>query len=136
VATPVIHKPAPVVAVSKPKDQGNKAGAKSAVKTKAKAPGWEKAAATNATASAANTTIKSRTGRYYIIAGSYTSLGNAEKGRQALVRLGHPARVILPQAGSRQYKLSVADYADRTSADREAQAQRRRLGKSLWVLNY
>ncbi|TGD80362.1 SPOR domain-containing protein [Hymenobacter wooponensis] len=133
VAAPVVKKPVPVATVA----GGQKAPvSKSAAKPKAKAPGWEKAAATNATTSSESATIKSRTGRYYIIAGSYTSLANAEKGRQALVRLGHPARVILPQAGSRQYKLSVADYADRTSADREAQAQRRRLGNSLWVLNY
>ncbi|TGE04698.1 HU domain-containing protein [Hymenobacter fodinae] len=133
VAAPVVKKPVVVATVA----GGQKApAAKAAAKPKAKAPGWEKAAATNATAGSETATIKSRTGRYYIIAGSYTSLANAEKGRQALVRLGHPARVILPQAGSRQYKLSVADYADRTSADREAQAQRRRLGNTLWVLNY
>jgi hypothetical protein len=131
VVKPVVRKPAAAVVVA---SGAQKAPAKPTAK--AKAPGWEKAAATNATSGAETATIKSRTGRYYIIAGSYTSLANAEKGRQALVRLGHPARVILPQAGSRQYKLSVADYADRTSADREAQAQRRRLGNTLWVLNY
>ncbi|SNC63213.1 Sporulation related domain-containing protein [Hymenobacter gelipurpurascens] len=133
VAKPVARKP---VVASVVASGAQKAPAKSAAKAKTKVPGWEKAAATNATSGAESATIKSRTGRYYIIAGSYTSLANAEKGRQALVRLGHPARVILPQAGSRQYKLSVADYADRTSADREAQAQRRRLGNTLWVLNY
>ncbi|QNH60454.1 SPOR domain-containing protein [Hymenobacter sediminicola] len=107
-----------------------------AAKPATKAPGWEKARATNATPVAETATIKSRTGRYYVVAGSYTSLANAEKGRQALVRLGHPARVILPQAGSRQFKLSVADYADRTSADRQATILRKRMGSSLWVLNY
>ncbi|QJX48612.1 hypothetical protein HMJ29_17480 [Hymenobacter taeanensis] len=133
VAAPVVKKPIPVATLA----GAQKAPvSKTVAQPKAKAPGWEKAAATNATTSGESTTIKSRTGRYYVIAGSYTSLTNAEKGRQALVRLGHRARVILPQAGSRQYKLSVADYADRTSADREAQAQRRRLGNSLWVLNY
>ncbi|MBX0289667.1 SPOR domain-containing protein [Hymenobacter sp. HSC-4F20] len=102
---------------------------------KPKAPGWEKAAATNATAGASAATIKSRTGRYYIVAGSYTSLANAEKGRQALVRLGHPARVILPAPGSRQYMLSVADYPDRASADRQASILRKRMG-DLWIKNY
>ncbi|GGG50676.1 SPOR domain-containing protein [Hymenobacter glacieicola] len=102
---------------------------------KPKAPGWEKAAATNATAGASGATIKSRTGRYYIVAGSYTSLANAEKGRQALVRLGHPARVILPAPGSRQYMLSAADYPDRASADRQASILRKRMG-DLWIKNY
>ncbi|HEX8424955.1 SPOR domain-containing protein [Hymenobacter sp.] len=128
---------APAVAVNgwqnaKPKPKPAKAAAKPAIK----APGWEKAAATNATANTTATTIKSRTGRYYVIAGSYTTMVNAEKGRQALVRLGHPARVITPPAGSRQYKLSVADFPDRTSADRQASILRKRMGNTLWVLNY
>jgi cell division protein FtsN len=109
---------------------------KATAKPAVKAPGWEKAAATNATASTTATTIKSRTGRYYVIAGSYTNMVNAEKGRQALVRLGHQARVITPPAGSRQYKLSVADFSDRTSADRQATILRKRMGNTLWVLNY
>lgn len=128
VAATVAAKPAPKPVVQAVK---GKAAAKPAVK----APGWEKAAATNATNVAESATIKSRTGRYFIVAGSYTSLANAEKGRQALVRLGHPARVILPAAGSRQYMLSVADYPDRTSADRQASLLRKRLG-DLWIKNY
>lgn len=128
VAATVTAKPAakPVVQTVK---------AKATAKPAAKAPGWEKAAATNATNGAASSTINHRTGRYFIVAGSYTSLANAEKGRQALVRLGHPARVILPAAGSRQYMLSVADYPDRTSADRQATILRKRLG-DLWIKNY
>ncbi|MCA8830226.1 SPOR domain-containing protein [Hymenobacter sp. BT728] len=70
-----------------------------------------------------------------MVAGSYTTLANAEKGRQALVRLGHPARVILPAPGSRQYMLSVADFPDRASADRQASILRKRMG-DLWIKNY
>ncbi|MET4104844.1 SPOR domain-containing protein [Hymenobacter sp. UYP22] len=138
-ATPVVVSRPAVVAtvvvkpIVKPAVQTVKG--KAAAKPAAKAPGWEKAAATNATNGAASSTIKSRTGRYYIVAGSYTSLANAEKGRQALVRLGHPARVILPAAGSRQYMLSAADYPDRASADRQASILRKRLG-DLWIKNY
>jgi CCDC81-like prokaryotic HU domain 1/CCDC81-like prokaryotic HU domain 2/SPOR domain len=115
---------------------GQKPVAVKAGKAAVKAPGWEKARATNAVPVASTATINGRTGRYYVVAGSYTSLVNAEKGRQALVRLGHPARVILPAAGSRQFKLSVADFTDRTSADRQATILRKRMGPSLWVLNY
>ncbi|RSK49840.1 HU domain-containing protein [Hymenobacter rigui] len=128
VAATVVAKPAAKPAVQTVKG-------KTATKPATKAPGWEKAAATNATNGAASSTINHRTGRYFIVAGSYTSLANAEKGRQALVRLGHPARVILPAAGSRQYMLSVADYPDRTSADRQATILRKRLG-DLWIKNY
>ncbi|OWP62284.1 hypothetical protein CDA63_14945 [Hymenobacter amundsenii] len=115
-------------------DQGTrKPAAKPAAKPKP--PGWEKAAATNATSVASAATINSRTGRYYVIAGSYTSLVNAEKGRQALLRLGHPARVILPAPGSRQFMLSAADFPDRTSADRQANILRKRMG-DLWIKQY
>jgi cell division protein FtsN len=142
-STPVaVAAPAPVAKAIAPAKavhdgQGKKAVvAKPAAKPATKAPGWEKAAAGNATPTTAATTIKSRTGRYYVIAGSYTTMVNAEKGRQALVRLGHSARVITPPAGSRQYKLSVADFPDRTSADRQAIILRKRMGNTLWVLNY
>ncbi len=122
----------PAVKAAATPDQGTR---KPAATAAAKAPGWEKAAATNATSVASAATINSRTGRYYVIAGSYTSLANAEKGRQALLRLGHPARVILPAPGSRQFMLSAADFPDRTSADRQASILRKRMG-DLWIKRY
>ena len=81
-------------------------------------------AASVARARASGTTIKTRTGRYYVIAGAYRSLANAEKGRQVLARSGHPARVILPPYGSRLFRLAAADYPDLASAQREAQRLR------------
>jgi len=127
-AAPKVAAPAATSVQTPPKGKAKKPAVK--------APGWENARATNAVPVAESATIKTKTGRYYVVAGSYTSLVNAEKGRQALVRLGHPARVILPAPGSRQFKLSVADFADRTSADRQATLLRKRMGTSLWVLNY
>ena len=69
-------------------------------------------------------TIKTRTGRFYVIAGAYSSLARAEEGRRNLLRAGHPARVILPPYGSRLFRLAAADYADQASAQREAQRLR------------
>ena len=74
--------------------------------------------------SAASTTIKTRTGRYYVIAGAYGSLANAEKGRKVLVHTGHAARIILPPYGSHFFRLTAADYPDLASAQREAQRLR------------
>ncbi|WP_019946682.1 HU domain-containing protein [Hymenobacter aerophilus] len=130
----------PALTVAGTPDQGTKPAAPKAAAAKpaaapAKAPGWEKAAATNATAGASAATVSKRTGRFYVIAGSYTTLANAEKGRQALVRLGHPARVLLPAPGSRQFMLSAADFPDRTSADRQAIILRKRMG-DLWIKQY
>ena len=77
-----------------------------------------------AAAIASGTTIKTRTGRYYVIAGAYGSLANAEKGRKVLARTGHAARVILPPYGSRLFRLTAADYPDLASAQHEAQRLR------------
>ena len=77
-----------------------------------------------APAAASSTTIKTRTGRYYVIAGAYGSLANAEKGRKVLVHTGHAARIILPPFGSRLFRLTAADYSDLVSAQREAQRLR------------
>ena len=81
-------------------------------------------APTKAPAAASSTTIKTRTGRYYVIAGAYGSLANAEKGRKVLVHTGHAARIILPPFGSRLFRLTAADYSDLVSAQREAQRLR------------
>ncbi len=69
-------------------------------------------------------TIKTPTGRFYVIAGAYSSLARAEEGRRNLLRAGHPARIILPPYGSRLFRLAAADYADQASAQREAQRLR------------
>ncbi|WP_201984929.1 HU domain-containing protein [Hymenobacter rubidus] len=110
VTTPVVLA-APVASVAPVKT----APKVSTVAPPAKAP---VAAAVNAT------TIKTRTGRFYVIAGAYTSLANAEKGRKVLARTGHPARIILPFYGSRLFRLTAADYPDLASAQREAQRLR------------
>ena len=75
-------------------------------------------------ATAIGTTIKARTGRYFVIAGAYSNLANAEVGRKVLARTGHPARVILPFYGSRLFRLTAGDFA--TAAEAETEAQRLR----------
>lgn len=68
-------------------------------------------------AAATSTTIKSRTGRFYVVAGAFSTLASAQKVR---AHHGAQARVILPPWGSRLYRLSVADFADRAAAEKEA----------------
>jgi len=68
-------------------------------------------------AAATSTTIKSRTGRFYVVAGAFSTLASAQ---QVRAHHGAQARVILPPWGSRLYRLSVADFADRASAEKEA----------------
>jgi len=82
------------------------------------------AAAKASAAPALATTIKVRTGRYYVIAGAYSSLAHAEQGRKVLAHTGHAAHIILPPFGSRLFRLTAADYPDLASAQREAQRLR------------
>ena len=82
------------------------------------------------------TTIKGRTGRYYIMGGAFATRAAAMAQRQGLARLRHRARVLLPGPGETLYKVSIADYPDRATAEAEARRMRTqtRLGTGLWVL--
>lgn len=73
---------------------------------------------------ATSSTIKTPTGRYYVIAGAYSSLARAEEGRRILLRAGRPSRIILPHYGTRHFRLTAGDFADLASAQREAQRLR------------
>jgi hypothetical protein len=89
-------------------------------------------------APATGTTIKSRTGRYYLIVAAYGSLAHAEQGRRNLAHAGRPAKVILPPPGSRLYRLSAVDFADKPTATLAANQLRRNphFDKGLTVLAY
>ncbi|UOQ70852.1 HU domain-containing protein [Hymenobacter cellulosilyticus] len=123
----VVSKPAPVAAKPVVK-------ARAATKPAAAVSVAKPAAAKPATT---GTTIKSRTGRSYVIVGAYTTLAHAEKGRMALVNHGHRnARIVFPAPGSRKFRLSAVDYANKAEAQKQLPVLRKHLGSSLWVLNY
>ncbi|RZK56328.1 MAG: hypothetical protein EOO59_09890 [Hymenobacter sp.] len=84
------------------------------------------------------TTIKQRTGRFYVIVAAYTSLARAEVGRQNLAHAGRSAKVITPPLGSRLYRLSAADFADRPTATLAAARLRQNphFDKGLTILPY
>ena len=115
--------PAPAVPVYKP-ETVTKAPVVVAPKAAPAKPVAPVARPAKAAAPAVSLTIKTRTGRYYVIAGAYASLANAEKGRKVLARSGRSTRIILPHYGSRLFRLTAADYADQASAQIEAQRLR------------
>lgn len=97
------------------------------------------ASATLAPAGAAvPTAIKARTGRYYLIVAAYSSFARAEEGRRNLAHAGRPAKVIYPPAGSRLFRLSAVDFADKPTATVAAAQLRRNphFDKGLTVLPY
>ncbi|MEL5995794.1 SPOR domain-containing protein, partial [Hymenobacter segetis] len=117
-AAPAVTEAAPAA----PKEIVNSAPAVAAAAPVAPAVAPVRAKAPAATASAV--TIKSRTGRFYVIAGAYRSLAGAEQGRKLLAKSGHASHIILPPFGSRLFRLTAADYPDMASAQREAQRLR------------
>ncbi|UOQ51626.1 HU domain-containing protein [Hymenobacter cellulosivorans] len=129
--------PAAVVAkpvVRKPKAVAAKPVVKAPAATK---PAAAVSVAKPAVATDGGTTIKGRTGRAYVIVGAYNTLAHAEKGRMALVNHGHRhARIVMPAPGSRKFRLSAIDYANKAEAQKQLPVLRKHLGSSLWVLNY
>ena len=81
-------------------------------------------------------TIKTATGRFYVVAGAYTSLAHAEVGRRNLLRSGQPARIILPHYGTRYFRLTAGDFADQAAAQREAQRLRQTTHADYVTLKY
>jgi|SRR6476661_3570201 len=121
----VVEKPVVKALATKPEPVADKV-----VKNEAAAPAAKVAAPATAT------TIKARTGRFYVIAGAFKSLAGAEKVRKA--QKNGRARVLMPPPGSRLYRLSVADFADKAAADAEARRLRTKAHStnSHLVLNY
>ncbi|WP_223649697.1 SPOR domain-containing protein [Hymenobacter psoromatis] len=108
VAHPVVTKPA-----AHPAAKPAAPLAKAAAATPAKVPVAKAVAPAAATAA----TINTRTGRYYVVVGAYNSLAHAQQGLRNLLLTGHAgAKIIVPYPGTRFFRLSAADYADRPMA--------------------
>jgi cell division protein FtsN len=87
---------------------------------------------------ASATTIKARTGRFYVMVAAYSSWVRAEEGRRNLAHAGRPAKIIAPYPGTRYYRLTAADFADRPTALAAAARLRQNshLDKGLSVIAY
>ncbi|UOR06925.1 SPOR domain-containing protein [Hymenobacter aerilatus] len=131
VATPAAKKVAPVAttpaAPAKPAVAATKPAA--VVPAKAVAPAATPAAATE-------TTIKSRTGRFYIIADVFNSLPKAQQRVAQLSKQGQTAQIILPSATSRYYRVSVGNYTDKSTATAHLTQLKKYSSSSPWVLPY
>jgi len=80
--------------------------------------------------------VSQKTGRYYVIAGGYSRLENAEAGRKAISKREEQAKVLLPERGSKWFRVSVADYESPAEAQAALMNYRKKYGETLWVLNY
>ena len=85
---------------------------------------------------APQTTINGKTGRFYIIAGGYSTMVNAENSRDEIKAKGNDAKIIEPGRGSRLYRVSVADFGTEEEAKAALENFRSTFGESIWVFNY
>ncbi|PTX20057.1 sporulation related protein [Pontibacter mucosus] len=75
-------------------------------------------------------------GRSYIISGGYARLENAEQYRNTLLQQGHEeVFILLPQPGSRLFRVSLADFDTADEAQNALNTYRKQFGETLWVLN-
>lgn len=80
-------------------------------------------------------TINGKTGRFYIITGGYSRLESAEASREAIRKQGQEAKVLLPLAGSKLYRVSAADFDTKEEALAQLNSYRKLFGETTWVLN-
>ena len=83
--------------------------------------------------------INARTGRYFLVVAAYDSRARAEQGRRNLLHAGHAnAKIIMPYPGTRHYRLSAADYADRPTAQMAANQLRKNphVDKGMTIFPY
>ncbi|AKD04824.1 SPOR domain-containing protein [Pontibacter korlensis] len=78
--------------------------------------------------------INNRDGRFYIIHGGYARLENAEVSRSEFIEKGHEVKVLVPQPGSKLFRVSVADFASSEEAQAALHTYRKKFGETLWVL--
>jgi len=80
--------------------------------------------------------IYSKNGRSYIISGGYARLENAEQYRATLLKEGHQeVFILLPQPGSKLFRVSLADFETAEKAQEALNTYRKNIGETLWVLN-
>ncbi|MGV3503519.1 MAG: OmpA family protein [Adhaeribacter sp.] len=81
-------------------------------------------------------TINQKTGRAYVVSGSFSTLGSANWYRKKMARMGGSSKIILPNASSRLYVVTVADYAGRNEARQKLLALKKTFGLYIWILDY
>ena len=76
---------------------------------------------------------KSKYSNFYIIAGSFKKMENAEKFASGLKSKGYSTEII--QSGENLYRISIAHFSDETSALKELYKLREKPDiKSVWIL--
>lgn len=82
------------------------------------------------------TTISQRTGRYYIIIGSFIDDDMAKDYADKLGQEGHNTSLIAPWGNRKFYRLAIADLASLDEATTKMDELKGTYGDGLWVLKH
>lgn len=80
--------------------------------------------------------VNERTGRSYIIIGSFIDDDLARDHGNKLAAEGVSTKVIAPYGNTKYYRLSVADYPTVSEAVSHLEAMKTTYGNDIWVLKY
>jgi cell division protein FtsN len=80
--------------------------------------------------------ISSRTGRYYMIVGSFVDGDLANDYAKNLAGEGHQAKIIEPAGTRKFYRLSVKDAGSIADLNTELEAMRAKYGENVWIVKY
>jgi cell division protein FtsN len=80
--------------------------------------------------------VEQKTGRYYIVAGSFSTLGTANWYRKKMARMGGDAKIIMPNPENRLYMVTVGDYGSRSEGRLKLPALKRTFGLYIWIKDF
>jgi LPXTG-motif cell wall-anchored protein len=82
------------------------------------------------------TTISGRTGRYYVIVGSFIDSDMAADYAVKLSKLGNTVTIIEPTGNRKFYRLAVKDGESFDELNEELDTFRSTFGQDIWVVRY
>ena len=81
-------------------------------------------------------TISSRTGRYYVIVGSFIDSDLANDFAGKLAKEGMSAKIIEPSGTRKFYRLSVKDAEGLDVLKADLDSMRQKFGENVWIVKY
>lgn len=141
-AAPEISKPAAVAAPTKGAATPAASAASVAAATKAAVEGKAAAKPVAAKPAAAGVRVSGVSNRWYVVKATFNSLGGAQKVQQTYATKGVTAKILMPRWGHRnvinttKYRVTVADFADKKSAQQSLPALKKQFGQEILVYPY
>ncbi|WP_017731959.1 SPOR domain-containing protein [Nafulsella turpanensis] len=80
--------------------------------------------------------VSSRTGRYYVVAGSFIDADLARDYAEELASKGTDAKIIEPSGTRKFYRLSVKDAESLVDLQAELDSLRAKFGENVWIVKY